>query len=149
MWLWSLQDIVSEHPERFFVAEIVREKIFLQYRQEIPYACQVCSNHSCWSSSHLLVFGMCFLLRQLWKCFKLSIEQSERTLDSLMSFFAFSCLLHWYSTGECSQLYGKKIKQGLHRSGDHCWKRITKRCTDWQGVFAITTCFLLSLLEQS
>ncbi|WVZ24857.1 hypothetical protein V8G54_003401 [Vigna mungo] len=34
-------DIVSEHPERFFVAEIVREKIFIQYRNEIPYACQV------------------------------------------------------------------------------------------------------------
>ncbi|KAH1206425.1 GTPase ERA1, chloroplastic [Glycine max] len=36
-----LNDIVSEHPERFFVAEIVREKIFMQYRNEIPYACQV------------------------------------------------------------------------------------------------------------
>eukprot|EP00850_Spirogloea_muscicola_P019960 SM000203S06136 [mRNA] locus=s203:162397:164310:+ [translate_table: standard] len=35
------KDIVSEHPERFFVAEIVREKIFLQYQQEVPYACQV------------------------------------------------------------------------------------------------------------
>ena len=35
------QDIVSEHPERFFVGEIVREKIFMQYRNEIPYACQV------------------------------------------------------------------------------------------------------------
>ncbi|EEE64721.1 gTPase ERA-like, chloroplastic [Oryza sativa Japonica Group] len=35
------KDIASEHPERFFVGEIVREKIFLQYRQEIPYACQV------------------------------------------------------------------------------------------------------------
>ncbi|KAG6550596.1 hypothetical protein Mapa_007849 [Marchantia paleacea] len=35
------KDIVSEHPERFFVAEIVREKIFLQYRQEIPYVSQV------------------------------------------------------------------------------------------------------------
>jgi hypothetical protein len=35
------QDIASEHPERFFVGEIVREKIFVQYRQEIPYACQV------------------------------------------------------------------------------------------------------------
>ncbi|KAI4327634.1 hypothetical protein L6164_020071 [Bauhinia variegata] len=33
--------IVSEHPERFFVGEIVREKIFMQYRNEIPYACQV------------------------------------------------------------------------------------------------------------
>ncbi|GLJ19129.1 hypothetical protein SUGI_0343580 [Cryptomeria japonica] len=35
------KDIISEHPERFFVSEIVREKIFMQYRQEIPYACQV------------------------------------------------------------------------------------------------------------
>ncbi|KAK2357400.1 GTPase ERA, chloroplastic [Trifolium repens] len=35
------KDIISEHPERFFVAEIVREKIFLQYRKEIPYCCQV------------------------------------------------------------------------------------------------------------
>ncbi|TYI60452.1 hypothetical protein E1A91_D10G105300v1 [Gossypium mustelinum] len=35
------KDIVSEHPERFFVSEIVREKIFMQYRNEVPYACQV------------------------------------------------------------------------------------------------------------
>lgn len=35
------KDIVSEHPERFFVAEIVREKIFMQYRNEVPYASQV------------------------------------------------------------------------------------------------------------
>ncbi|CAN6463295.1 unnamed protein product [Victoria cruziana] len=35
------KDIASEHPERFFVAEIVREKIFIQYRNEVPYACQV------------------------------------------------------------------------------------------------------------
>ncbi|KAG1346851.1 hypothetical protein COCNU_06G006800 [Cocos nucifera] len=37
----SPMDITSEHPERFFVAEIVREKIFMQYRNEVPYACQV------------------------------------------------------------------------------------------------------------
>ncbi len=35
------KDEVSEHPERFFVAEIVREKIFQQFRQEVPYATQV------------------------------------------------------------------------------------------------------------
>jgi hypothetical protein len=41
MLFLNSQDIISEHPERFFVAEIVREKIFLQYRKEIPYCCQV------------------------------------------------------------------------------------------------------------
>ncbi|XP_078168509.1 GTP-binding protein Era-like protein [Carex rostrata] len=35
------KDIISEHPERFFIGEIVREKIFIQYRKEVPYACQV------------------------------------------------------------------------------------------------------------
>lgn len=35
------KDIISEHPERFFVGEIVREKIFMQFRNEVPYACQV------------------------------------------------------------------------------------------------------------
>ncbi|EPS63982.1 hypothetical protein M569_10798, partial [Genlisea aurea] len=35
------KDIASEHPERFFVSEIVREKILMQYRNEVPYASQV------------------------------------------------------------------------------------------------------------
>lgn len=34
-------DIVSEHPERFFVSEIVREKIFEMFREEIPYSTTV------------------------------------------------------------------------------------------------------------
>ncbi len=35
------EDILSNAPERFFVSEIIREKIFLQYGQEIPYATEV------------------------------------------------------------------------------------------------------------
>ena len=35
------KDIVSEQPERFFVAEIVREKAFELYRDEIPYSLHV------------------------------------------------------------------------------------------------------------
>lgn len=35
------KDVVSEHPERFFVAEIIREKVFDLYREEIPYSAQV------------------------------------------------------------------------------------------------------------
>lgn len=35
------KDMLSEHPERFFIAEIIREKIFELYRQEIPYSTQV------------------------------------------------------------------------------------------------------------
>jgi GTP-binding protein Era len=34
-------DIVSEQDERFFVSEIIREKIFEKYQQEIPYSTTV------------------------------------------------------------------------------------------------------------
>jgi GTPase len=34
-------DIVSEHPERFFVAEFIREKIFEDFHEEIPYSVAV------------------------------------------------------------------------------------------------------------
>ena len=35
------KEMISEQPERFFVSEIIREKIFKLYRQEIPYSTQV------------------------------------------------------------------------------------------------------------
>jgi GTP-binding protein Era len=34
-------DIVSEHHERFFVAEIIREKIFIRCQEEVPYSTTV------------------------------------------------------------------------------------------------------------
>jgi len=34
-------DIISDEPERFFVAEIIREQIFLQFGAEVPYATAV------------------------------------------------------------------------------------------------------------
>lgn len=34
-------DIVSEHSDRFFVSEIIREKVFLTCREEIPYSTTV------------------------------------------------------------------------------------------------------------
>lgn len=34
-------DIVSEHSERFFVSEIIREKVFLGTKEEVPYATTV------------------------------------------------------------------------------------------------------------
>ena len=35
------EDILSTAPERFFVSEIIREKIFLLYGKEVPYAAEV------------------------------------------------------------------------------------------------------------
>ena len=35
------KDMISEHPIRFFVAEMVREQLFLLYHQEIPYSATI------------------------------------------------------------------------------------------------------------
>jgi len=35
------KDALTDKPERFFVSEIIREKIFETYSKEIPYSCEV------------------------------------------------------------------------------------------------------------
>jgi GTPase len=35
------KDELTDRPERFFASEIIREKIFLNYKKEIPYSCEV------------------------------------------------------------------------------------------------------------
>lgn len=35
------KEALTDRPLRFFISEIIREKIFLQYKKEIPYATQV------------------------------------------------------------------------------------------------------------
>ncbi len=34
-------EILTEYPERFFVAELIREQIFFYYKEEIPYSTEV------------------------------------------------------------------------------------------------------------
>lgn len=38
------QDEYTDRSERFFASEILREKIFLNYEEEIPYSCEVAIN---------------------------------------------------------------------------------------------------------
>ena len=35
------KDTLTDKPERFFAAEIIREKILLHYKKEVPYSCEV------------------------------------------------------------------------------------------------------------
>ena len=35
------KDTLTDKPERFFVDEVIREKIFLNYKKEVPYSCEV------------------------------------------------------------------------------------------------------------
>lgn len=35
------KDVLTDKPQRFFASEIIREKIFMHYKKEIPYSCEV------------------------------------------------------------------------------------------------------------
>jgi GTPase len=35
------KDALTDKPEKFFVSEIIREKILLNYKKEVPYSCEV------------------------------------------------------------------------------------------------------------
>ncbi len=35
------KDMLTDKPEKFFAAEIIREKIFRNYKKEVPYSCEV------------------------------------------------------------------------------------------------------------
>ena len=61
-YLMTLQDVVSEAPERFFIAEIVREKVFLLYQQEVPYSSTVSP------VSHSLKKPIMKKVCQSWQC---------------------------------------------------------------------------------
>ncbi len=38
------EDEFTDRTERFFASEIIREKIFLNYEEEVPYSCEVAIN---------------------------------------------------------------------------------------------------------
>ncbi|MDH3652150.1 MAG: GTPase Era, partial [Saprospiraceae bacterium] len=61
------EDQLSDRPERFFVSEIVREQIFLQYRDEIPYSCEVAIESFKEEPSIVRIEAMIFVNRKTQK----------------------------------------------------------------------------------
>lgn len=51
------EDTLTEQPEKFFVSEIIREKIFLSYGKEIPYSTDVSSKNSKRGRGQKTLFG--------------------------------------------------------------------------------------------
>lgn len=61
------EDSLTDRPERFFVAEIVREKIFLNYKKEIPYSCEVIVDSFKESEDIIRIQAIILVLRETQK----------------------------------------------------------------------------------
>jgi GTP-binding protein Era len=60
-------DSLTDRPERFFVSEIVREKIFLNYRKEIPYSCEVVIDSFKESEDMVRINAIIYVIRETQK----------------------------------------------------------------------------------
>jgi len=91
------KDQLTDKPERFFVSEIIREKILLHYKQEVPYSCEVPS------SAYTLRYTSCVKLKNpLSLVIKASpsnvlAQKPEKTLKHL---YKNKCFLNCLSKSE-------------------------------------------------
>lgn len=61
------KDQLTDKPERFFVAEIIREKIFLNYKKEVPYSCEVVIESYKEETDIVKIFAVIFVARESQK----------------------------------------------------------------------------------
>jgi GTPase len=60
-------DSLTDRPERFFVSEIVREKIFYNYSKEIPYSCEVVINSFKEAEDIIRIEAIIYVMRETQK----------------------------------------------------------------------------------
>jgi GTPase len=58
---------LTDRPERFFVSEIVREKIFMNYKKEIPYSCEVVIDSFKESEDMVRINAIIYVMRETQK----------------------------------------------------------------------------------
>ena len=61
------KDALTDKPARFFVTEIIREKILLTYDKEIPYACEVAVEQFKESDSQIHIMAVIYVERDSQK----------------------------------------------------------------------------------
>ncbi len=61
------KDTLTDKPERFFASEIIREKVFLNYRKEIPYSVEVEIEEFSDSETILRIRAVIHVLRETQK----------------------------------------------------------------------------------
>ena len=64
---WYDKDVFTDKNLRFFASEIVREKIFLNYKEEIPYCCEVAIEEFKEGAERYDISGVIYVMRDTQK----------------------------------------------------------------------------------
>lgn len=105
------EDMITDQPEHFWVAEIIREKIFNLTRQEIPYSTAVVIENIQEKPDVVVIDAYIFVEKMSQK--GIIIGKSGRMLKKIGQ----------YSREELERFYGKKVYLNLWVKVKEKWRR--------------------------
>ncbi len=109
------KDELTDKPERFFVSEIVREKIFLNYKKEIPYSCEIVVEEFKEDTDIIRIRVIIFVERASQRGILLG-HKGERIKKVGIE-----------ARKDMEQFFGKKIYLEQHISVESDWRKSTKK----------------------
>lgn len=104
------KDTLTDKPERFFVSEIIREKIFLSFEQEIPYSSEVQVESFKDEDQLLRISALIYVLRDSQKA--ILIGKKGAAIKKVGT----------EARKELEALYGKKVFLELHVKVHKDWR---------------------------
>jgi GTPase len=114
------KDQYTDKPERFFVSEIVREKILLNYKKEIPYSCEVIIESFKEEENIIRIEAVILVERETQK--GIIIGHKGAALKKTGT----------EARIECEKFFGKKIHLAIFVKVDKDWRSDEKKL-NWYG----------------
>ncbi len=109
------KDALTDKPARFFVTEIIREKILLHYDKEIPYVCEAAVEHFKEKDGSIYIKALIFVERDSQK--GIIIGHEGAALKRVAS----------DARRELEKFFGKKIFLEIYVKVDKDWRNSDKQ----------------------
>ncbi len=109
------KDALTDKPARFFVTEIIREKILLHYDKEIPYVCEVAVEHFKEKDGSIYIKAIIFVERDSQK--GIIIGHEGAALKRVAS----------DARRELEKFFGKRIFLEIYVKVDKDWRNSDKQ----------------------
>ena len=109
------KDALTDKPERFFVTEIIREKILLHYDKEIPYVCEAAVEHFKEKDGSIYIKALIFVERDSQK--GIIIGHEGAALKRVAS----------DARRELEKFFGKRIFLEIYVKVDKDWRNSDKQ----------------------
>lgn len=113
------EDQLTDRSERFFVSEIIREKILLHYKQEIPYSVEVEVEHFIEEEKIIRTLAHIYVNRESQKA--IIIGQKGKALKNVGV----------QARKDMEEFFGKKIFLELYVKVKKDWKNDEKQLKRW------------------